>query len=612
VRLHFRGRSLSLSAALFLFGVGMISAPVHADDWRVDSAGRVVAIADIHGAFAAMVETLQHAGVIDGELRWSGESTHLVIVGDILDRGPRSRDAMDLLMRLEQEAPLAGGSVLVLIGNHESMNLIGDLRYVSREEYAAFADDETDEQRERGFVAYAARHGADASDVGLRQKFEQEFPKGYFALRRAFRPDAKYGEWLLSKPVIGVLNGTAFVHGGLSPTVTKLGLDGVNRDLKKEFREYVEGISVLTDAGILLPTDSYYDTPQLLDAHQPASDEPPAVTQAVATVKTLADSELFDADGPLWYRGNVSCGELIEEPRLLAALEAIGADRLVVGHTPTPNRRVLQRFDGKLIEIDTGMLNDYYKGSGNALVLDGDKLAVLNQRGGEMTVPADHPRNVGTRPGRMSADELQELLEVGDIVSRQVDASGMTVVKVSDGQRMVSALFSRRQRRGVYPGVAAYRLDRLLDLEMVPVTAVREVGGVAGSLQFVTNRYLDEEQRAASGRGGGAPCAIPDQWEAMLVFDALIYNEGRSKRRMLYDSATWKLLLVGHDRAFASRKGRPRHLESMALELTRGWETALNGLDDTLLDETFSDVLDKRRIRALSQRRDELLASLQK
>ena len=87
-----------------------------------------------------------------------------------------------------------------------------------------------------------------------------------------------------------------------------------------------------------------------------------------------------------------------------AALEAIGADRLVVGHTPTPNRRVLQRFDGKLIEIDTGMLNDYYKFSCNALVLDGDKLAVLNQRGGEMTVPADHPRNVGTRPGRMSAD----------------------------------------------------------------------------------------------------------------------------------------------------------------------------------------------------------------
>jgi hypothetical protein len=186
------------------------------------------------------------------------------------------------------------------------------------------------------------------------------------------------------------------------------------------------------------------------------------------------------------------------------------------------------------------------------------------------------------------------------------------VVKVSDGQRMVSALFSKRQGRGFYPGVAAYRLDRLLDLEMVPVTALREVDGVEGSLQFVTDRYLDEEQRAASGRGGGAPCAIPDQWEAMFVFDALIYNEGRSKRRMLYDAATWRLLLVGHDRTFASRKGRPRHLQTMALQVTDGWQTALAGLDDSLLNETLSDVMDQRRIKALGQRRDELLASLQK
>lgn len=590
----------------------MASAPADADDWRIRDASRVVAIADVHGAFTAMVETLQQAGVINDELRWSGETTHLVIVGDILDRGPRSRDAMDLLMRLEQEAPLAGGSVLVLIGNHESMNLIGDLRYVSREEYAAFADEETDEQRERWFVAYAARQGADASDESLRQKFEQQFPRGYFALRRAFRPDAKYGRWLLSKPVIGVLNGTAFVHGGLSPTVIELGLDGVNRDLKREFREYVEGISVLTDAGILLPTDSYYDTPGLLDAYAPAADEPPEVAQAIATVKKLADTELFDADGPLWYRGNVSCGELIEEPRVLAALEAIGADRLVVGHTPTPNRRVLQRFDGKLIEIDTGMLSDYYKGSGNALVLEGDRLFVLNQRGGEMTVPADHPRNVGTRPGGLSADDLETLLEEGNIVSRQVDASGKTWVKVSDGERTVSALFIERQRRGFYPGVAAYRLDRLLDLEMVPVTAARKVGTVEGSLQFVAERYLDEEQRAASGRGGGALCSIPDQWDAMFVFDVLIYNEGRSKRRMLYDTATWKLLLVAHDRAFASRKGRPKQLKSVDLQLTNGWDTALSGLDDSLLYETLGDVLDKRRIKALSQRRDELLASLHK
>ncbi len=72
----------------------------YADEWRVDGADRVVAISDIHGAFGAMVETLQQADVIDEQKAWSGGKTHLVIVGDILDRGPKSRAAMDLLMRL--------------------------------------------------------------------------------------------------------------------------------------------------------------------------------------------------------------------------------------------------------------------------------------------------------------------------------------------------------------------------------------------------------------------------------------------------------------------------------------------------------------------------------
>ena len=107
----------------------------HASDWRADGVERVVAIADVHGAYDAMVETLGHVGILDEDLAWAGGASYLVIVGDLLDRGPRSRDALDLLMRIEGEAEAAGGKVQVLIGNHESMNLIGDLRYVSKSEY---------------------------------------------------------------------------------------------------------------------------------------------------------------------------------------------------------------------------------------------------------------------------------------------------------------------------------------------------------------------------------------------------------------------------------------------------------------------------------------------
>jgi hypothetical protein len=94
---------------LGLFLAILIVAPVRANDWRVDNVNRVVAISDVHGAYDAMVETLRNADILDDKLSWAGGTSHLVIVGDILDRGPRSRDAMDLLIRLEAEAQLAGG-----------------------------------------------------------------------------------------------------------------------------------------------------------------------------------------------------------------------------------------------------------------------------------------------------------------------------------------------------------------------------------------------------------------------------------------------------------------------------------------------------------------------
>jgi len=69
-------------------------------------------------------------------------------------------------------------------------------------------------------------------------------------------------------------------------------------------------------------------------------------------------------------------------------------------------------------------------------------------------------------------------------------------------------------------------------------------------------------------------------------------------------------MLSEHDRAFASRKGRPKHLKTIPLEVTAGWREALSGLTDEALAEKLGDVLDKRRLKALAARRDELLAEV--
>ncbi len=596
--------SKRLLAALLY--VVLLAPSVFAEDGPLDDVSRVVAMSDVHGAYDAMVETLRNADVLDDELNWVGGDTHLVIIGDLLDRGPRSRDAMNLMMRLETEAEEAGGRVHVLIGNHEMMNMIGDLRYVSREEYSAFANDETLRDRERWFDAWAARRGG--ASTALRERFNSTFPRGYFALSAAFGADGKYGQWLLEKPIIAVINRTAFVHGGLPPVVIEMGLEGVNSGLRKNLKTYVRAVATLTEAGVLLPTDGFYEHERIVTNYVPSLDESRAVLDAIKAVQRLSDSAVLSSDGPLWYRGNVKCSGLIEEHRLEDALESIGADRVVVGHTPTPNRRVLQRFDGRVVEVDTGMLNFYYKGSGNALILENGELLVQNQDGGTRYAPLAHPRQVGARPGELSAEQLQLLLEGGDILSAIADEeTGRTMVRVGDGTHTVSALFAKRAGKGFYPDVAAYRLDRLLDLDMVPVTVIRSVDGEDGSLQFIPDRSSDEARRSTTGRGSSAPCALPTQWEAMYVFDTLIHNEGRTLKRMMYEPSDWSLILVEHDRAFKATKNRPPHLKTVKLEITDGWREALASLGDNVLAEQLGDVLDRRRLKSLGKRRDELL-----
>ena len=604
-----RHRSIVIALACAWLAVPGVAGAAD-DDWRYEGVGRVVAIADVHGAGTSMRLTLQNATVVNDRDEWIAGDTHLVIVGDLLDRGPDSRSIMDFLMALEGQAAAAGGAVHVLLGNHEVMNLVGDLRYVSAAEYAAFAGEEPERERERFFEVWGGRAGADAGDAAtLRARFDEQYPPGFFAHRRAFSASGRYGRWLLSKPLLVVINETAFVHGGLSPLIASIGLAGVNEGLMQELRSYVSSIDRLVRAGVLLPTDDFYSHAALLKAYLPPPESSAETLAAIGTAIEHSDSDIHSLDGPLWYRGNVSCSRLIELDRLRATLAAIGATRVVVGHTPTPLRRVLQRFDGRVVEIDTGMLADYYGGSGHALVMIGGGLAVVSETSGEMRGITEHPRQVGARPGwYLTAEQVEDLLANGEVVEVQEDALKRTVVTVSDGDHRLDTVFQRRGGRGFFPEVAAYRLDRLLELDAVPVTVRRKIGGNDGSLQLLPARSVDEPARAQAGQGGAASCPLNDQWAAMYIFDALIYNEGRTLSRMIYDNADWRLMLIGHDRSFSTETGVPRHLRQLPLPLTQAWRDALAGLTEDRLEADFGDILDRRRRRALLERRDGLLA----
>lgn len=86
---------------------------------------------DIHGHYEDMTRILRTAGLIDGDCRWTGADATLCFLGDYVDRGPDGIGVIDLVMRLQHEAPAAGGQVIGLLGNHEVM-LLGAYRFGSR------------------------------------------------------------------------------------------------------------------------------------------------------------------------------------------------------------------------------------------------------------------------------------------------------------------------------------------------------------------------------------------------------------------------------------------------------------------------------------------------
>jgi hypothetical protein len=581
-----------------------------AAQYRWSDVDRIVAISDPHGAYSSMEQTLANAGVIDADGNWSGGTTHLVITGDLLDRGAESRMIMDLVMRLESQAPQSGGMVLLTLGNHEVMNLVGDLRYVASAEYAAFAEEESAEERERWYQIFlSVRRAQSLTEVDedeLRQEFERDRPPGFYGHRHAFSSEGKYGRWLMQKPLMVVVNDSAFVHGGLPPIVGEMGLDRLNDELRAQVNDYIAALEVLYDAGLIDPAVNFYEHGNIADGIATDASLDSDLLAALDNVARLNEAVVHDTSGPLWYRGSVGCSALAEGDVIAASLNAIGASRVVIGHTPTVTRKVLERMNGRVVEIDTGILSSVYKGSGHALIIENDQLAVVAEAGGEPSAPVPHPRRVGSRADELSAEILTDLLANGTVDSSTTDLVGRTIVEISGGGKSIKALFAEGPRKkDLNPELAAYRLDRLIGLDMVPVTVARELDGKRGTLQFLPDNARDELYRSQAGQGGGAWCPLQRQWNSMYVFDLLIYNEGRAPTKMVYSPENWQLMLMQNDTVFGTGRGRPKYLAEAQLTLTSTWLDALTSISDDVLTENLSDVLSKRQISALGKRRSD-------
>ena len=346
----------------------------------------VVAIGDVHGDFDDFVAILQRTGLIDKQNHWTGGKTTFVQVGDLLDRGPKPREVMDLMMALEKEAGQAGGRVVSLLGNHEMMNIMGDLRYVTPVNYASFADGNSEKRQKAAYDEYMKWKGSHASLLAeLPQPMElteaewmARHPAGFIEQREAFGPKGEYGEWLRGHAAVAEIHGIIFLHGGISPDLAKTKLDAMNNRIRDEIKAFDASKSYLQNENLILPFFNLQEITSVVQAEVIAERKSRVSADDERQAKILEFLKFQDwlsvrVDGPLWFRGYDRWSEEEGAPQADELLEAYKATHIVVGHTVQEGGRMRPRFGNKVFLIDTGMLSSYYPGGRpSALEICGD------------------------------------------------------------------------------------------------------------------------------------------------------------------------------------------------------------------------------------------------
>jgi hypothetical protein len=245
-------------------------------------------VGDVHGEYDTLTAVLRNASLIDREGNWSGGSRHLVLLGDLFDRGDDVTRTLWFLYGLERQAEAAGGKVHVVLGNHEIMVLVNDLRYTSEKE-----------------LAIGESHG-------LRYA-------GLFDVRRSV-----LGKWLASKPGLIRVGRVLLAHGGVASAYAGYSLQAFDDSL------------------------AAFMTEELFHrwGQPPDSTLPPIVMDSVAADRRI--DFFFGENSVFWYRGYVMADTL--QTALRDVLARHNSDVHIVGHTP--NDVIEERYDGALLAVD--------------------------------------------------------------------------------------------------------------------------------------------------------------------------------------------------------------------------------------------------------------------
>ncbi|KAF9036262.1 Metallo-dependent phosphatase-like protein [Panaeolus papilionaceus] len=299
----------------------------------------IVAVGDLHGDYGNARRVLHFSGVTDKDGDWSGNVDFFVQTGDIIDRGDDTIKLYVWMDKLRAQAQKTGGTVLSLLGNHEWMNAIGDWRFVYPSELKTFG---TIAARQRilstGRIGRTwANNYTTASRLPLHPSLgHPNAPYPPSGLQIQIQKDEfdevqvhlNHDNYPLSHAAL------SFVHGGLAP----------------DYPELTPFPTRINDVATSLLS-------KVQNRRQPAP-HPPHAYPGLPVGTTPEEHRLYDASGPLWYRGWAMDEDSVVCAKVDDVLQRTGTRRMIMGHTPDFTN-IVSRCNGKIIIIDTGISHAY-------------------------------------------------------------------------------------------------------------------------------------------------------------------------------------------------------------------------------------------------------------
>lgn len=555
--------------------------------WKWNGVSRIVAIADIHGDYDAFLEILMGIGLVDKKSDWIGGETHLVQLGDVMDRGTQGHFCFDLLKKLEKQAEEAGGKVHVLIGNHEEANIYGTAPttsdYVGLAQFWYFLPDEYRAEREK-----LIREKYDGD--GYNQEEEEEVMRFWDKVKNDSDDEAQdiyresfvrqYGEWLINKNVVIKINDIVFTHGGVNESFSEMGIGEINNLMRKDLNKLKHGKTL-------------YAPPKV--AYQP--------------------------NAPQWFRGLIREDEESFSDDVIRILANLEANYMVVGHTVRRDIRKLDRFGGRIWGIDTG-ISKFYGGVRCALIIEDGNFRLWWGDGGIDDAGSD-TRPAPSHQVKVDRQEMENFLRTATILTAIPDENlGRTepwIIDLRQGEVERKGFFKHINRCRPSPAadcykyeLAAYELSKILDLNIVLPAVERVIKARAGSLAMFLPSHLVELKKFFEGnRALKNQDAFHKNMLDLLVFENLCYtglNDEEVNTDIFLDPQTGYICRIDFSQAFA-----PKFTLIPEREVTHCSDTlhqSLVDLQDNDIREAMAPYLNAQEIEALIVRKNLLLDSL--